>query len=793
MEEVILKKRLIVGTFLTCCFCVSFVGYAVANNVGDSGKYLLFNKPYISYPDTSKTEIPVFLEKESLENQEIILEEPTVTDQIVNAEDMVDLLADQVEYDEDNAIVSAIGNVELVQAGRILRAKKITYDLNKDNVQAIGNVVLNETTGDVYFAETVELKDKMKDGFIQGLSGVLADGSRFSAEKADKIADLKVIMHKATYTACEVCEEDPSKSPIWQIKAKNVTHHKDEHRISYDDATFEVAGLPVAYVPYFSHPDGSIKRKSGFLIPSIGFDSQLGANYSQEYYWDIAPDKDATIGVNAYTEEVPLVTGEYRQRFENAVITTNGGATYSSRTDFVNERDVVVDEEARGHLFVEGLWDINDKWRAGTNFKLVSDEQYLRQYNLSNEDILENTVYLERFSDRNYANARAINFKDLRISDRRDDQPNVLPELYARFLGKPNGTLGGRWSLESSLLGLQRDGGGQDMNRASVEAGWQRRHVSNIGLVNTLDVIARGDTYQVEDRDLASSVNQRNPSSSAVRGFTQAHLKSSYPVSKSFEKTELVVEPILALTTGTNLHDNDDIPNEDSQDVSIDMTNLFNANRFPGYDRIEDEASTTYGVRTGLYADNGYRGEVFFGQSYRFDKNDNPFPQGSGLSEQKSDFVGNVSVAAGSALQLNYGMQLENADLSSQRHEVDASSTIGKVSLSTRYFYANALQGTDLDTSREQIMLGGRYRFNDKWSVVSSMQYDLADESEGLRYARYGLDYEGQCVNFLISGQRTLTRDSSGDSGTEIMVRLGLKNLGSFETSADVSIGSEEN
>jgi len=97
----------------------------------------------------------------------------------------VDLESDRVEYDEVSGVVTAIGNVELVQSGRILRAERV------------------RPTGDTYFADSVDLKDKMKDGFVTGLTGVLSDGSRFSAKEGQKIADLKVIMSQANYTACD--------------------------------------------------------------------------------------------------------------------------------------------------------------------------------------------------------------------------------------------------------------------------------------------------------------------------------------------------------------------------------------------------------------------------------------------------------------------------------------------------------------------------------------------------------------------------------------------------------------
>ena len=819
-ERKILRRRVILkvifGICLACFVQTSLLAHGRAKETDTSGTALLFSYDHISRaPSSESSQEPLqdFEQelKQELKQEPVIFEEPEAVNldkdvrleniapqaqagvavaenspsEVFSPEDQVDLLADRVEYDEIAGIVSAIGNVELVQSGRILRAEKVSYNLKQDKVSASGEVVLNEITGDTYFADNVELKDKMKDGFVYGLRGVLADGSRFTAEEAEKIADLKVIMRKASYTPCEPCKADSSKAPLWQIAAGEVTHHKDEQRVSYKDARFEVAGVPVAYTPYFSHPDGSVKRKSGFLSPTVGFDSDLGTSYQQEYYWSIAPEKDLTVGTALFTEEAPLMFGEYRQRFEEAEIQVNGGVTYSSRIDRVNNQDVKLGEEERGHLFVNGLWDINSKWRAGTSLELVSDDQYLRQYNISNKDVLENNIYVERFSNRNYGTAKLIRFKDVRVSDRSEDQPNVLPEIYTRFLGDPNSLLGGRWSVEASALGLQREGSDQDMSRGTLEAGWQKRHVSNIGLVSTLDLNTRGDAYRATDRDLADSVVARSDESSAVRGFAQANLQAGYPLERRFEKAQLVVEPLAAVTTGTNLNEDTDIPNEDSQDVFIDATNLFNANRFPGYDKIEDESHATYGLRTGLYGDNGYQGEVFLGQSYRFDDDDsdNPFPDGSGLSEQESDVVGNVSARMGEHLQLNYGLQFESDNFTSRRHEVDAEGKIGRLSLNTRYFYASALQGTDLNDSREQIRTGARYKLTDAWSVFGSAQYDLASETEGLRQASYGLDYQGQCVNFLVTGQRTLTNDSSGDSGTEIMMRLGLKNLGEFETS----------
>jgi len=699
----------------------------------------------------------------------------------------VDLTADSVEHDETGQTVTARGNVELVQSGRILKADTIAYTLSTDAVRATGNVVLSEPTGDTYFADNVELQGGMKDGFVTGLRTLLADGSRFTAVEGQRTGGRKTVMQDATYTPCEPCKADPSKPPVWQLVAEEVTHDKEDQTISYKNARFELGGVPIAYTPYFSHPDGTVDQKSGFLTPSAGFDSELGATYQQEYYWALAPDKDATIGALVATDVAPLVLGEYRQRFEKAQFSIAGGATYSGRTDSQAGQNREKGDEARGHIFADGLWDINDKWRSGVRVNAATDDQYMRQYDITSEDILENEIYAERFSGRNYAVARAMAYQDLRVSTREVEQPSILPEVKAGFLGAPNETLGGRWSAEVSALGLQRDGNGQDLSRGTVELGWHRRLVTPVGLVTTLDLTGRGDVYCVQDRDVANDASGRSKDASEARGFARAHLQTGYPVAKRLESAQIVIEPLAALTAGTDVDVDSDIPNEDSQDVFIDSLKLFEANRFAGYDRIEDESRVTYGLRTGVYGDNGYRGEVFFGQSRRFEDDDNPFPEGSGLSDQNSDYVGQISAYLGSHLSLDYKFQLENANFSSQRHEVDAQTAIGPLALSSRYFYANGLEGTDLDQSREQISTGASLQLSDHWSVNGGVQYDFG-EDEGLRQAYYGVGYTGQCIDVLVTGQRTLTRDSSGDSGTEFLIRVGLKNLGEFQTSG-VSLG----
>lgn len=701
----------------------------------------------------------------------------------------VDFAADTLEHDETGERVTARGNVEMIQAGRKLTADEVQYDLKADKVMARGNVVLTYPNGDVYTADAFELTDDMKDGVIEKFYAVLADGSRFWAEKGTRADGEKIVMDDAIYTPCDPCAENPDAAPPWRLRARTMTHDKEDARIAYRDARFEMFGVPVLYTPYFSHPDGTVEQKNGLLAPRFGLDSELGASYAQSYYWAIAPDRDATIGAQVFTEVAPLVTGEYRQRFEKGALEIAGGITNSDRYDSVAGRQVLIEDDWRGHLFTQGVYNINDQWRAGLMSEVVSDDQYARQYNISNQDVLESQLYVERFDDRDYAVARALAFQDTRVSAREREQPTILPEIEAGFVGAPNETLGGRWSLGLSALGLERDGTGQDLTRGTIDAGWQRRDVMPVGLVSTLDLNLRGDAYNVRDRIVAPGESSQ---ASSVRGFAQANWQTSMPFVKTLSETgtQVLLEPVVALTTGTNIKVNNDIPNEDSQDIFLDTPKLFEPNRFAGYDRIEDGSRVTYGLRTALYGADGWDAGVFVGQSHRFNRDPALFPAGSGLSERLSDIVGSIDVNAQDRLMLNYRFQLDNEDLFARRHEVSARTKLGPATLESRYFYSTPLSRTDLNNTREQIYAGGSFDFTDEWTAHAGGQYDFGVQ-EGWRRASYGLTYNGQCYTLGLDVKRDFTRRVTGNSETEIMLRVGLKNLGEFETSA-LSISDDD-
>lgn len=698
----------------------------------------------------------------------------------------VDYAAEAVDYDQENRIVTLSGHVELTQDGRKLEADKVVYNLKDDLATAEGNVVITDANGDVHHAESIELSDRMRQGLVQKIFTTMADGSRAWANQGVKESEQRYRLKDASYTACKACAEDPDKRPPWQLHAKEVNVLRDEQRIEYRHAWLDVWGLPVFYTPYFSHPDGTVEQKSGLLTPSFGWNSELGAFYSQPYYWAISPSTDATFTVMPTTKEGPLGRVQFRKRFEQAYMETDFSATHSGRTDSINNTDVAKDDELRGHFFGRGAWDINQHWRAGADLKLTSDEQYLRQYGFSDESILENRVYAERFDERDYAIIEALAFQDIRAGSSKTDQPNILPYAELSLFGDPNDLLGGRWQWDNSLLSLARDGNGQDSWRGSSRASWLRQDILPVGLVFNTELGARADFFATADRVEASTNPTEDDNEEEVRLFPNAQFTASYPLKSNFKSFQLRVEPVTSVYVSPDIDNSDDIPNEDSTDVQLDAGNILEGNRYPGLDRIEDKSHVAYGVKTGLYTYEGGYLDTFIGQSYNFD-DQSDFPIGSGLESQSSDYVGAINASFDEGKHaLSYRFQVNADTLTSQRHELYGQTVWGPVTVDGSYMYAKGVAGTTYAASREQVSLGSTIELSDMWTLRGDGIYDLSSvaDDRGLRRAVGTLTYTHDCYDVAVTADRNLANDSSGVQDTTIMFRIGLKNLGEYSTKA---------
>ena len=682
------------------------------------------------------------------------------------------LVADELVYDESLGVVTARGNVELSQGPRVLLADTVTYNRQTDTVVASGNVSLLEPSGEVLFSDYAELRNELKTGTIENFRALLTDGSRLAALQGERTADERKFLDKALFSPCNLCEENPTEAPLWQIKAVRVIHDEAAKDVIYENATLEFFGVPVAYTPYLRHPDPTVERRSGLLAPIIGYSDELGGIYGQPYYHVINDSSDVQVTPTVFSDAGVVVASEYRQRFSSGEINLKNTVAYVDQFD--NGVDTG-DRGIEGSADWEGRFSLNNTWRAGFDFEQSSARTYLRRYRLTSPDILTSRLFAEGFRGRNYAAINAYKFQDLRASADPDDTPILLPLAEYRHVGRPD-AYGGRTSFDASLMGLSRDVG-NDSRRASLTSGWKLPYTSPSGEIYTLNAQLQTDAYYATDAS-----DPTDPGSETTgRAFPQLGLKWQYPLARRGSSYTHVIEPIAGVVLAPGGGNPDEIPNEDSRSFEFNATNLFRLNRYEGVDRVTSGSRVDYGLRTGVYGDGGGSTELLIGQSYRF-YGGSAFEDGSGLDEELSDIVGALTVRPTGPLALSYRFRASTEDTSVVRSEVGASYSHPRFFLAVDYTALNESATADLSDDREQIDAIGSVRLTDYWSLSGSLTQDLSQGRNRLLRGKVGFTYADECLIFGLDFERSAIDDEDIEPDDRVMFRLILKHLGGVES-----------
>ncbi len=689
----------------------------------------------------------------------------------------VSLVADTLTYDQQIGIAIAEGRVEMLDGDRLLSADSVTYNEKSGLVSASGNVILTQKNGEVIFAEYMELEERLSRGFIHEVRTIMADGARLAARRGEMNGPNNIRLRRAVYSPCAICTTNPDKPPVWQIRAEEIEHDKEAHDITYKGASLDVAGHAVAYIPYFRHPDASVLQRSGFISPKFGWNSEQGFLFRTYYYQALAENRDTTFELSWAGEDGLLAGAEYRERFAHGQMKLSGSLTTGDRP---NDSDASITDHnrIRGHLSAEGRLDLTKAWRGGFSFTKPTDKTFLRTYDYSDDDVITNKAWAEGFFGRNHLSAEVMTFDDLRPGTIAQ-QPDVIPMLEASLAGAPGSAAGGRVALDTSLVGLSRTQG-QDVARMGATASWERHFTTDSGIATTTTASLRGDLFWINDHDPGEYPAGATRERFVGRLFPQIHVESRLPLAKTEGTASSHIEPVVALTMAPRMGNDSRIPNEDSRDAELSVTNIFTPNRFPGNDRIEGGSRITYGMRAGAYGENGGYSSLFLGQSYRL-TGERLFPMGSGIENQRSDIIGQVQVYPSYPFNLDWRFQLDSEDMSSRRHEIALNASDDIHSLSTSYLYTREVAGTGIGEDRQELSLYSSTKLSPQWSWALDARTRLGSGG-GLLNAGTSFLYKDECFSFLVRGDRDLTTSPGSLGDTSIYFQLGFKNLGEISS-----------
>lgn len=746
--------------------------------------------------------------------------------------------AAKINYDYANGLVSAVGDVQMYYKGSTLEADKVVYNQQTKRLRAEGNVRLTEADGKITNGQIIDLSDDYRDGFVDALRLNTPQRTSMAAARAERSGGNFTVFHNGVYTACVPCKNNPKAPPKWQIKAKRIVHDQQEKMMYFEDSRLEFWGVPLVWLPYFSAPDPTVKRKTGLLMPSVSSSSVYGAGFEVPYYFALAPDYDVTVAPKYTTRQGLLMQGEFRHRLINGA--------YMIRAAGIRQQNPAAfngsfgNRDWRGSVESSGLFALNKQWVWGWNALLLSDRYFLQDYNPSlskyaiRRDNLSVTsegisqIFIAGRGNRSYFDARSIYYLGFSGADVQDQIPIIHPVIdYTYTVDRP--IMGGELSYNLNFTSLSRTqanfgpitqsainsgtcktadtavktsancllrGFPGNYNRFSAESRWRRDITDKLGQVWTPFASVRVDTAALQVENQASVSNYLTPGTSGlVRAMPTVGLEYRYPFISVQSWGTQTVEPVAQVIARPDETQIGNWPNEDAQSFIFDDSNLFRVNKFAGWDRVEGGGRANYGVRYTAQFNQAGSVNALFGESYQlFGKNSFAAADvtntglDSGLDSRRSDYVARFAYQPNSIYTFTSRFRFDKNNFEVNRMEIEAAARFDR-------WYASVLYGDyapqpDIGylSRRQGILSSGSVKLATNWLLSGGALYDV--QAGKLSQTTVGLSYVDDCI--ILGLNYTTTYSYSSGSVTPnhtIGLTLSLRTLG--QTTVNQPVGGE--
>ena len=700
------------------------------------------------------------------------------------------------------------GNVIIDQGSQHIEADKVTLDLANGIAAAQGKVMFTDQASDNNNAQSsgkVSITDKAAKGGLIGVADNLAYNTETGQSTADEVAFASVELQAHGYakrlnrpndTQYELDEVMFSTCPPtnrkWQFDAKSIDLDTETGRGEAYDTTFRIADVPVFYLPYFNFPIDS-RRSSGFLLPSANIGSESGLEIDIPYYFNLAPNYDATLNTHLYTNRNPMLSGEFRY------LTEDYGEGIFNGSYLPNDREY--DGEDRSSFFYDHYWSSSSipRLSGDAKYSYVSDEDYLNDFDTLG--LSDNTLNLPRRGRLNYYNdyvngeLKLETFQTLSAFTSTGDALEDKDKPYSRL---PQLSLNYRlpWLDAFDITGVHDsayfkksiDDGSEDeksgirvYNKLSttypIEAAWGyvKPKLSLQHLYTSYDQDSLEDN-QLNKEDGSQSVFV--PQASIDAGL---HLYRAGSPFGAFDNTMggyQLLSPRLKYTYSP-FEDQNDIPNFNTRIASINYEQLFSDSWFLGHDRLQDLHAITPGINyryidaTGVTRFDGSIAEQFYYGDGRVTLDD----QTPVFSTSSSGMVWNASAQPYNNVWVDVSGALDNS------YDLNYLTTELRYQPSNNSLFNVGFVKRQRDENTDQLPLSAFtasaiFPVNNSWRVLAQGQYDY--RSDKMLDALVGIDYEDCCIGFAVYGRRYYNDLNLREKPTQaVMAEIRLNGLGS--------------
>lgn len=668
------------------------------------------------------------------------------------------LIADNIRFDQGSEVITARGSVEIFYQGARLRASSVTYDGASNQVQVQGPITLTEADGrTVILADFADLSTDLQTGVLRSARMVLDRQLQIAATEIERSEGRYTQLYQTVASSCEVCFDNPT--PLWEIRARRIVHDQLERQLYFDNATFRVMGVPIAYIPRLRLPDPTLARATGFLTPSLRVNDETGTQLRMPYFIAIGDSADLTVTPWIGIGRSQTVELRYRQAFRTGQIEVNGALS----------SDDLTTEDQRGYVFAEGQFDLRRDYVLDFAIEGVTDRGYLTTYGFPDTDLLESIVRVSRASRDEYIEVGASSYTSLQEGADNNTLPTRVlnAEITRRFVP---GVIGGIATTGLQGFGYYRlsdtDGvDGRDVARLTAFADWRRDTVLPGGLLLAFETALYADIYNTQQGGILTGTETR------LAPFAGVELR--YPLSRTTATgVTHLIEPVMQLAWSDV--SGGDVPIEDSRIVEFDEANLFQLDRFPGQDQRETGFRTNIGIGYTRTDPLGWSLGVVAGVVLR-DTDEGQFTAGSGLDGLQSDFLVSTHFAMDDRWRV-VNRALFDSGLTFTSNELSLAWQGDNHALETSYTWllADISEGRPLDMA--EWALDAEYALDRGWQANVDWRYDFVENTP--TRAGLGLAYVNECVDVEFSVSRRYTTSATLTPATEFGLTISLNGFG---------------
>jgi LPS-assembly protein len=707
-----------------------------------------------------------------------------------------EIFADKITYNKKEANIKSEGkSIYADNRGNKLFADNFHYDINLKTIDAKNNVKYIDKDGNLLNFSSLKYYEELEKGIGQDLRAKLTDKSTMEGAEAefDNKLGTVTLLKKNSYTPCENKENStktiPEICPDWSIDTTKTTHDKNEKMVYHRNAVLKIKNIPVFYTPYFSHPDPSVKRKSGFLPPSVKNFTDLGQTIKTPYFWAISDNKDLTFTPIYYFDENSIFLTEYRQQNEKSKFYIDSSYTQGYKN--INKKDnsgneIKRTDGTRNHLFFNFLGSYEDLLFSQNNLEVniqrISQKNYLNVNQINTEHVkqdmtsLNNNIIFNSYGGSQRIKIESNIYENLNIEEKNLKYQYTFPSIeYGNYFNKFDQLVNISSSFAAKNLGT-------NSNQAYFTN--QINSESEIKLLDFLPGVA--NVFKTSTKNI--NVQNQNISDSKENFNSDTYLtlgvENSLPLMKINKNTEETLTPKIftKFTTGS-------MTNANSLDKMLTYQDIYSMNRMSSITNPETGGDIGYGIDYNIRKKNNLS-EVYMDGTFSIGqvikkKKLKEMPENSSLANTSSDFVGNVSffydgkieekisqtAYLKKGLNINYGYTVSNDLNKILKNDIDISYADTKNTWSSKYYETH-------DISNEQyIDIKYDRKIYDDFTFATGVRKNIQDSFTENNFI--GIAYETDCIKISLNLAKTFYQDEDLKPSNNFTLSLVLKPFGS--------------